>query len=849
MQTCFVFAQSLPQSLKVVSEQAYLPVEDVPQKEHNDIFIKSTIDEDSNIARKLDERYFAGRSNHNKAIAGWHWQQPVPQANDLWAVSYTDDYHGTAVGESGVIIRTTDGGENWYIQESGTTADLLGVYFTGEQHGVAVGGSWSEEAGLYGTILTTNDGGQTWESRTSGAPGFAKGAAFWDVSFGDAEIGIAVGTYGIVARTTDGGHTWTENYQMGENWDGNLFSVSMSDVNNGTIVGTGGTVLRTTDGGVNWSTQESGTTNWLYGVSFMNESNGIAVGESGTILNTENAGTNWYTISVSALTEDLIDVSFTDMDNVLIVGAYNTVARISDGLTRITTYSSMASDSYFDWFLGASLNTIVGTNGQIYCTKDDGDSWETQQKGAVDRLRGVSFINPYIGTVVGHNGLIMHTNDGGDTWLYQYYDSPTPQYKSIKAVSFIDQNKGFAAVGTSYTDGCGHWCPGHILRTNNGGSFWDVSYYSGQDRAFNGITFLDANSVIAVGVYKITENDDDIERPGWCKSTDGGDNWSSWYFPGLEGPFTDVAFSDDQNGVIVGHHGMILHTPDGDSTWTLRESGTTQNLHGVCFADEYHGTAVGDQGTIIYTTDGGLNWEKQTSGTMEHLYSVSFADVHNGMISGRNGVILRTDNGGASWHLQPSRTHHNLYAITMVDAEKATAAGNYGSILRTDNGGWAKYHLSLGSLPCEAGELYGAGAYFAGVDVEIGVEANAGYEFLNWIDDNGNEITSVSDFIYEMPAADVRLFANFQNVTANPKLEPVSEISVFPIPASKTLTVESDYEIFEIQLFDYMGNRQMIIQKPDKRYEIDISGLKTGIYFLQILVENKVLTKRVLVLK
>ncbi len=736
------------------------------------------------------------------------------------------------------------------MQESGTSAHLMGVSFTGEMHGAAVGGGYSEETGLYGVILTTHDGGQNWESRTSGSAGFAKGAAFFDVSFGDADRGVAVGTSGIVARTEDGGYTWTEDYPMGENWNGDLLSVSMSDASHGTIVGYEGTILRTTDGGLNWTAQVSGTTNTLSGVSFMNNNNGLAVGETGTILYTSNGGVSWAETPVSSLTDDLFDVSFTDLDNILIVGAYNAVARISEGFTSVRTYLNMGSNRYSDIFFGASLNAIVGSDGQIFSTKDDGESWEAQQKGEVSRLRGVSFSNAKTGTVVGHNRLIMRTHDGGVTWVEQFYDSPAPQFGAIKAVAFFDNNNGFATIGNAYSDDIGVSCLGHIIRTKDGGSSWDVPYsYTSVEQGFNGVTFLDASSIIAVGVYKIDENGNDMDRPGWIKSTDGGDTWDSWYFSGLEGFFTDVAFSDDQNGVMVGYQGMILHTPDGDETWGLVESGTNQKLNGVCFADDDYGAAVGDQGTILYTTDGGLNWEKQSSGIMEDLYSVSFVDAQNGVISGRNGIILRTNDGGINWHLQPSRTQQDLYAITMIDAQNATVVGNAGSILRTSNGGAGKYHLFLGSLPGEAGELSGTGIYFAGENVDIEAEANSGYEFLNWTDDFGNQVSSSPDFSYEMPGADIRLFANFQNVTANREPDTVSEIRVFPNPAREMLTVESEYEILEVRLFDYMGKQKIFLPGPDVRYEIELSGFRTGVYLLQIHLENRTLTQPVLVVK
>jgi hypothetical protein len=74
-------------------------------------------------------------------------------------VSFTDANNGTAVGASGTIVRTTNGGTNWITQTSGTTSILYGVSFIDANTGTAVGTS--------GTILRTTNGGTNWTAQTS----------------------------------------------------------------------------------------------------------------------------------------------------------------------------------------------------------------------------------------------------------------------------------------------------------------------------------------------------------------------------------------------------------------------------------------------------------------------------------------------------------------------------------------------------------------------------------------------------------------------------------------------------------------------------------------------------------
>lgn len=75
-------------------------------------------------------------------------------ANPLWDINFPisgASLNGYAVGESGTILRTFDGGLNWISQQSPTSQRLNGVFFLDPDFGFAVGES--------GTILRTIDGG------------------------------------------------------------------------------------------------------------------------------------------------------------------------------------------------------------------------------------------------------------------------------------------------------------------------------------------------------------------------------------------------------------------------------------------------------------------------------------------------------------------------------------------------------------------------------------------------------------------------------------------------------------------------------------------------------------------
>ncbi len=126
------------------------------------------------------------------------------------------------------IVMYTKTNAQWTSQTSGTTNDLFGVFFTDANTGTAVGQS--------GTILRTTDGGTIWAPQTSGTTEFIKG-----IFFTDANTGTIGANQGTILRTTDGGTTWTPQTSGTTQF---LRSVSFIDANTATVVGNTGTILR-----------------------------------------------------------------------------------------------------------------------------------------------------------------------------------------------------------------------------------------------------------------------------------------------------------------------------------------------------------------------------------------------------------------------------------------------------------------------------------------------------------------------------------------------------------------------------------------------------------------------------
>jgi hypothetical protein len=100
--------------------------------------------------------------------------------------------HGYTVGDSGKILKTTNGGDTWIMMPSGISYKLMSVHFNGMNIGYT--------AGDHGAILKTTDGGTTWTGLVSGTSRHLN-----SICFPTTDIGYAVGDSGTILKTTNGG--------------------------------------------------------------------------------------------------------------------------------------------------------------------------------------------------------------------------------------------------------------------------------------------------------------------------------------------------------------------------------------------------------------------------------------------------------------------------------------------------------------------------------------------------------------------------------------------------------------------------------------------------------------------
>ena len=167
--------------------------------------------------------------------ATWALQE-APTRKLLYDVAAIDDSHAWAVGAGGTILRTVDGGRNWNEQSSGVAQALRAVHFVDLQRGWAVGAK--------GTIISTSNGGARWRRQTSGVELNLNDVVFLKVKEGAGEgprEGWIAGDRGLLLHTTDGGETW-ENVELSAR--ANLLRLFFIAPDCGWVVGTSGAIFK-----------------------------------------------------------------------------------------------------------------------------------------------------------------------------------------------------------------------------------------------------------------------------------------------------------------------------------------------------------------------------------------------------------------------------------------------------------------------------------------------------------------------------------------------------------------------------------------------------------------------------
>lgn len=189
------------------------------------------------------------------------WEKiKTPTDFNLLKVFYLDSLHCWVAGDSGVIMFSSDEGENWEIQNSGVSNFISDIFFLNKDLGWALTfGIEGSNSDIRSKVLKTTNGGIDWQNENYRH----LNTILTTIFFNDSLNGWIGGEPFDISYTNDGGSNW--NHAVIDTGNPGYFPVyriKFSNFQYGFAVGgaemPGGIIWRTVDGGNLWKTYRLG---------------------------------------------------------------------------------------------------------------------------------------------------------------------------------------------------------------------------------------------------------------------------------------------------------------------------------------------------------------------------------------------------------------------------------------------------------------------------------------------------------------------------------------------------------------------------------------------------------------
>jgi len=325
-------------------------------------------------------------------------------------LSFIDSLTGWSAGEAGTIIRTTDGGNTWDIQNSTVQTFISDIFFLDKNLGWAT--TAKDVFPFNSMILRTTNGGNDWH-----AENFPDSSEYIrTIFFFDSLNGLAGGTY--IAHTSDGGNTWIE-----AEIDSNMVSEFP-----------------------------------VYNFNFFNTDFGYACGgfidQTGVIWRTTNSGLNWSAQGVNV--DEVFDIYILDSLNAITLsGDPEGFYPIAD-IKTTNAGSSWSNDTLSFFGLSFAIDFRTYNEGwsasgyKFLLTTNRGETWNEFQTPDNSIVFDLQFTDSRNGYAVGDNGIVLKFDPTlvgvktepippYDFVLYQNYPNPFNPVTSIAYVVGSDQ--------------------------------------------------------------------------------------------------------------------------------------------------------------------------------------------------------------------------------------------------------------------------------------------------------------------------------------------------------------------------------------------------------------------------
>ncbi len=318
-------------------------------------------------------------ANGFSAAAGSELQRSWRDDAALRDVQFVSARQGWAVGDHGALWQTTDGGQNWKLTETGSTASLRSLCLLTDEIGWIAGREVHGTSDLStGVLLATRDGGRSWESLATQALSPLRYVKFFGL-----EEGVVIGEpspengTGVWA-TQDGGKTWQPlEGRATRGWN----AAALAAPEMGLLADREGNVTLLAGPQLLPSRLPPLRGRAIRDISLSSEHHGWLVGDGGLVMHSQSGGVVWEPPE----------------------------AELPDGVRLVSDFRTVAVKDDAVWIAG-------NPGGIIWHRSGTGERWIKQPTGITTPLNKLHFLSATHGCAVGDLGVISVTTDGGETW-------------------------------------------------------------------------------------------------------------------------------------------------------------------------------------------------------------------------------------------------------------------------------------------------------------------------------------------------------------------------------------------------------------------------------------------------
>jgi photosystem II stability/assembly factor-like uncharacterized protein len=308
------------------------------------------------------------------------------------------------------LLQTTDAGDSWNSVFLAGSSEVLATAFTSALGAVAVGSS--------GTIATSSDGGGSWAPISS-----ELGGSFARLRGGPEFLAFAIGSNGALARTSDGGRSWSfTSVPTSEA----LVDVSFADATHGIVLDIAGTLFRTDDGGATWLPVSSDID--AQAVLALSDNEILLVGPRGIRRSFDGGQTFEREGSRSMRRAVLFGIDFAE--GALVAYGPTSLYTSRDGGTNWKKLGRPDHRPLAEVdFVTPRVGFALGKGGRVWRTRNRGNSWRELLGTGTDGGLDLAFANEKEGYLATNDlyfakgdrrpDYVLRTVDGGLTWRPQ----------------------------------------------------------------------------------------------------------------------------------------------------------------------------------------------------------------------------------------------------------------------------------------------------------------------------------------------------------------------------------------------------------------------------------------------